>query len=197
MANVIVFIWMPHVDNFGHAALGIEGGPYVSWWPSDEVPVGAKGGSAMMGSVATAMSMRTDKEAEGGRNPDWASGPIPNMDVKKIRLWWNDLSPMSSNDAATRHTPVRAAGHYDLRDRQCASVVMEALLVGGLTAARFPKAYSIMMNSKIMTPMIVKDIAAAMTGEMGIWDTVATSLDYGQLASTLWNYRKAVLEFVK
>ena len=81
----IVFIWKPHVDNFGHAALHVHNGPYISWWPSG-TPASPSAKGSMFGSQAAASSMRSDKASEGNRIPDWAGGPIKGLDEDKIKL---------------------------------------------------------------------------------------------------------------
>lgn len=193
--SATAFVWRPYVDNFGHVALKINDGPYISWWPSG-TPVGPASKGSMFGSKAAASSMRKDKQSEGNRVPDWASAPIQGLKEDKIKLWWRDLSPHSSHQGPSRHGPVVTNGAYDLRDRQCASVVMEALLVGGISASNNPRAFAIMNNSKIMTPLIVKDIVSAVTGELGSWGFIGTQFDYGQILSTSWNYKGALWDFV-
>lgn len=173
---VTVFVWYPKKGNIGHATLLVAGGVYVSWWPSrDDAGVSRKNmqkwgnAAGMFGSTAEASSMTADKKMEGHRNPDWASAPIEGLDEAKINQWFQDLSPKSPM-GASRHTPVRTVGTYSLLDKQCSSTVVEALIVGGLSAWKFPLAYTLLFKTTYITPLDVKDIASAMTHEVGFFE---------------------------
>lgn len=178
--SVTIFVWKPKSGNIGHASLKVDGGVYVSWWPNPSgagVAVGTaqkKGDAApMFGSTAVASSMAFDRRAEAdkrieeNRNPDWASAPIKGLDEGQINRWYRELSP-SSPLGPSRHTPLATVGQYNLWDRQCASTVVQALLVGGLTPTRFPLAAAVLAKVSYITPLDVIDIASAMSGEIGV-----------------------------
>ena len=74
--SITVFVWDPGTDAYGHASLSIDGGAYVSWWPSDQKKGEGKLLGPMLGSRAYSSTMKQDKLAEK-RIPSWASAPIP------------------------------------------------------------------------------------------------------------------------
>jgi hypothetical protein len=171
--SVTVFVWKPHAGNIGHVTLKVDGGVYVSWWPNpggQGVSPGtlAKKGQVapMFGSNALASSMAVDIRSEGNRNPDWASAPIKGLDEGAINKWYQQLSPKSPL-GPSRHTPLATVGQYSLWNKQCASTVVTALLVGGLGPSRYPLAAAILAKVSYVTPLDVIDIASAMSGEVG------------------------------
>lgn len=162
---ITVFVWDPHVDMYGHASLSVDNGPYVSWWPSGQLEgAGAKTGKHLLGSRATASSMRRDKVSEK-RVPSWASAPISCLDEQAIALWWKKLSGRSGLPLDEK-SPNLANGRYNVLTTSCAGVVFEALVVGGLHKSALASAVASRLG-KIVAPNDLKDVADALSGHFG------------------------------
>lgn len=160
------FVWYPTAKNVGHAALALGNGTYVSWWPDgDKKGLGSTG--------ATSSSISVDRKIEGGlgkppRNPDYASGPLTKLNEADIENWWLKISGRIKGEhhAERQATKAIAGGRYDMAAKNCADLVLQALIVGGM-----PKAYPItsaMRGTNIITsPLYIKDLSEAMTGNSG------------------------------
>lgn len=160
---VTIFVWNPHGSNVGHAALSMTGGTYISWWPIE----------TMFGGQAHSSSIRLDRQRERAdkskppRNPDYASAPITDLDEGAIARFWEEMSGRSPDDPhASRMEPRRAHGNYNLFGENCANMVVRALFDGGLPTV-YPLAASIIAQAPMVTPLLVRDIAEAMTGGAG------------------------------
>ena len=164
---VTVFVWNPNNDAFGHAAMQIDSGPYISWWPNRDRPT-SKGQNVgyMFGSYAYVNSMKGDKEAEG-RPPSWASSPIKNLDEETIKIWWNKFSGCpKGKERGEFHTNSR----YNVLTTSCSGVVFNAMVAGGLHKNFFASAIAASCGN-VISPPDVQKIASALSGELGFWDT--------------------------
>ena len=164
---ITVFVWNPHVDMYGHASMHIQNGPYISWWPTANAS-NAKGRniSTMVGSYAFVNTIRDDKASEG-RSPSWASAPITCLDEEAIKLWWIKFSgcPKDKESGGFQTT-----SNYNVLTTSCSGVVFRALAEGGLHKQWL--ASTIAQNlGTVISPPDIKDLASALSGEMGIWDT--------------------------
>ncbi|MGZ8471225.1 MAG: hypothetical protein ACXWZ7_17635 [Gemmatirosa sp.] len=156
-----IFVWRPVGVNVGHASLSVGRGTYISWWPSDE---------HVLDSPAQSSGMRADKGFEGHpgppRNPDYASAPITGLDEDRIVSWWAEMSGRRPDDnSRSRHEPLPAIGRFKLLGANCSNMVARALLVGGLPQ-RYPLAAAILATNALMTPLLMIDVAEAITGDL-------------------------------
>lgn len=165
--SITVFVWEPHVDMYGHASMHIKDGPYISWWPTSaaSTDLGRKT-HPMLGSYAFVNSMRQDKASER-RPPSWASAPISCLDEGAIAAWWRLFSGCPPNKA---RGGFQTASTYNVLTTSCSGVVFRALVEGGLR--RHWMASSIAADlGAVISPADIKDLASALSGEMGFWDT--------------------------
>jgi hypothetical protein len=66
--NAEVYVWDPHVDGYGHAAIKLSNGSYISWWPG---PHGTKAQQYWTGRPGVASSYAKDIGPGGeGKGPD-------------------------------------------------------------------------------------------------------------------------------
>lgn len=181
---ITVFVWDAHVDMYGHASLSIDGGAYVSWWPSGELEgKGHTKGNGMLGSRAMASTMKTDKRSEK-RIPSWASAPITCLDEDAIGQWWGQQSGRSGT-LADEKRDTRSNGRYNVLTSSCAGKVFEALVVGGLH--KNPAADAIAGQlGLVISPNDIQDLAAALSGELGFWDTAKFAIPTD--VRNAWNY---------
>lgn len=164
---ITVFVWDPAVDMYGHASMHIQDGPYISWWPGEQT-VGKKGskGGAMLGSYAFVNSMRGDKSSEG-RPPTWASAPITCLDEEAIKTWWSKFSGCPPDKLKGEF---QTSATYNVLTTSCSGVVFRALVAGGLRKHGLASAIAANLGG-VVSPEDVKDVASALSGEMGFWDT--------------------------
>jgi hypothetical protein len=160
-----VLVWYPKPKAVGHAALALESGTYISWWPEGE-----KSGVQSANSVSSSISL--DKRLEGGKGnppkiPDYASAPIHGLDEAAIENWWLKVAKRAKVEGhAVRQQPNRiSGGKYNLFAKNCSDVVLEALLLGGMHKA-FPITMA-MTNNIVATPLYIRDLAEAMSGQTG------------------------------
>jgi len=197
---ITVFVWNPSVDAYGHAAMQIAGGPYISWWPSIDLPtISGILTNSMFGSYAYVNTMAEDQGAEK-RPPSWASAPITCLDEQAISSWWKKFSGNPRNSGG-----YQSLGKYNVLTTSCSGVVYTALLEGGLR--RHPMAFAVSANvGAIVSPADVKDVASALSGELGTRSTAKylqmTAIDYlspGQIpvGGAISDLRDAVKYFGK
>lgn len=184
--SVYVYIWDQHVDMYGHAALSINHSLYISWWPSKaEEGKGSLKGKSIIGSRAISSTMKNDRISEGNRIPSWVSAPIDGLDESSMEMWWYKKIGQKYC-APTGKKPSLTPSRYNVLSTSCSGVVFEALEVGK-GFAKFPKAAAIATRAgSVITPINVKDIAAAMSGELGFWDTAKHAVP-GDMRM-MWNY---------
>lgn len=67
--NAEVYIWDPHVDGYGHAAIKLSNGSYISWWPAGQA--NSKGEQYWSGRPGGGHSYAQDIGPAGeGKGPD-------------------------------------------------------------------------------------------------------------------------------
>ena len=165
--STTVFIWDPNADAFGHAAMQIDSGPYISWWPNPTPPSGKAGGIRnMFGSYAYVNSMKGDRASEG-RAPSWASAPIKNLDEAAMQLWWTKFSGCPKGK---ERGEFQTNSRYNVLTTSCSGVVFNAMVAGGLHKSFLASAIASSCGG-IISPPDVKEIAAALSGEIGFFDT--------------------------
>lgn len=164
---ITVFTWDPHVDMYGHASMHIHNGPYISWWPTSTASTTAgRKISPMFGSYAYVNNMKGDKASEG-RPPSWASAPITCLDEQAIEKWWRLFSGCAPGQEAGAF---KTTATYNVLTTSCSGVVYRALMEGG--ARKNWLASSIAQNlGNVISPIDIKDLASALSGELGFWDT--------------------------
>lgn len=138
MAKVTVYCWN-HVRggqgaSWGHSSLQIEGGPYISWWPSDEDrsytvdkkknPMLAKLMRKFIGTSCVYKVKHTcntslieDIRAEGERPDQSAEIADGVLDTNKMSLWWTGYQYESAS--------------YHVIKKNCSTAVIRALRAGG------------------------------------------------------------------
>jgi hypothetical protein len=139
----------------------LDTGGYVSWWPSGGVD--AKNPSTK---DAISQGISDDKREEGSL-PDYASPPIKGLDEAAMDTHWRRLSGRLSNEDHVTSQSLRpvASGGYDLFSNSCAGVVLD-VLVAGRMYWKYPVTRAMVGNNVIITPMLIKDLAEMMAGEL-------------------------------
>ena len=122
----------------------------------------------MFRSDAYASSMEADRIAEGSL-PTWASASITCLDEAAIAKWWRLLSGRSGSRADEKIPNAAPGGRYDLLYRNCSTVVMEAMKVGGMLKHPEAAAISYSLYNSTVSPLDVRDMASALSGELGFW----------------------------
>ena len=153
-----IFVWRPHGGLVGHASMGLSDGTYISWWPGPD--------GENFSSGATSHGMRADRSRHGeGKTPDYASPPIDGLDEAAMSKWWQQISARKPGDySTTRHEVQTAVGQFKLVGANCSNMVIRALLVGGVTS-KYPLAGAIIGKNAIATPLMMIDVAEAITGD--------------------------------
>lgn len=164
--SITVFVWDPNADAFGHAAMQIDSGPYISWWPNRDRPTEKGRSLYMFGSYAYVNSMKRDKAAEG-RVPSWASAPITNLDEAAMKLWWTKFSGCP---IGKERGEFQTNSRYNVLTTSCSGVVFNAMVAGGLHK-NFLASSIASSCGNIVSPPDIKDIASALSGELGFLDT--------------------------
>lgn len=113
-----VYIWYPRLSTrqVGHAALTLDDGTHISWWPSDKIE-----GKKSKKNPRDIGSLDEDIKLEG-RSPD-KTFTIPGLDEKAIKDWWE--------------TFLDADNKYHLAERNCCHIVMNALKAGGFKCKEY------------------------------------------------------------
>lgn len=112
----IVYVWMPHPPNVGHASLAIDAdqGPgkyeYVSWWPA----LGRSSKPVLPGAGAAQLSLKDDCEDEEGKYDQHEV--LTCLDSQRMREKWRSL---------------KKTGSYSLYFSNCAEMVVQVLVAGG------------------------------------------------------------------
>jgi Domain of unknown function (DUF4157) len=87
--NAEVYIWNPHVDGYGHAAIKLCDGTYISWWPAG---AGTKAQQYWTGRPGGSHSYADDIGPGGeGKDPDATYDLGCNcLDEDAIKKWYDD-----------------------------------------------------------------------------------------------------------
>ena len=107
-----VYIWYPSLSakQVGHAALTLDDGTHISWWPSEKLEgKKSKKNPRDIGSLAEDIALE-------GRKPD-TTFTVTGLDEKAIKEWWNAF--------------LDADNKYHLATKHCCHIVMNALKTGG------------------------------------------------------------------
>lgn len=133
-----VYIWYPTARpiQFGHAALTLDDGTHISWWPT-----GKTEGKKSKKNPREVGSLDEDIELEG-RKPDKAF-EVTSLDETRIKQWWEALLDTGEN--------------YNLATRNCCHIVMNALKAGGFMC----KSYAEYALKPRDVESILNDAAAA------------------------------------
>lgn len=122
---VHVYVWLPNLDNLGHASLRVDGGLpggvvyYSCWYKSEEkkilgkIKVGATLQAMTWGATAAQNTYDEDWSAEGGRDPH------------AVRL--DHLDETAIKKAINEHA---LANHYQAFFHNCAVHARQVLLAG-------------------------------------------------------------------
>jgi hypothetical protein len=94
--------------SFGHAAMKLDDGTYISWWPRDTNKVVDTGDPH---------TYEQDLEIEG-IPPDAEAINLGHLDTKAISIWWATFRQRTQN--------------YNLVTQNCAFTVLQALVAGGV-----------------------------------------------------------------
>lgn len=159
--TVTVFFWQPSLPSVGHVSMAIDGNPYISWWPASK-----------QANAAWAQTFKRDIAMEG-RMPTWASEPITCLDDEAMRRWWTKVSGRFDAVANTKQGgqyTQPGAGSYSLMFRNCAHLIVEGLKAGGMMKHAEAAAIAAPLEFKTVTPTDVRDMAIALSGELGLWD---------------------------
>ena len=107
-----VYIWYPSLRpiQVGHAAITLDDGTHISWWPS-----GKTEGKKSKKNPREIGSLSEDIDLEG-RRPD-VTFQVTGLNEGAIKAWWEAF--------------LDAGEKYDLRIRNCCHIVMNALKAGG------------------------------------------------------------------
>ena len=86
--SLTVHYWSPEIRPFriGHAALTLQDGTHISWWPAAE-------GSDLdhiLGVQGRAFSLEQDEKGENNTKP--VNVVLKGFDQEKIERWWNTFS---------------------------------------------------------------------------------------------------------
>jgi hypothetical protein len=144
---VTVYVWPPHENQVGHAAVGVSGPDgecHISWWPGGEGKAadGGKAKSVYWGVPAERYSLQRDIEGEGNRQP--TSVRLHGLDEKAIVKWWGDFANV----------------HWSLLNTNCAQVAADALRAGGASDPVAWRDWTDTWNT-VWTPMDVLRFAKA------------------------------------
>jgi uncharacterized protein RhaS with RHS repeats len=105
-----VYVWPSDKDHFGHAALELDDGTYISFWPT--------GMNAALSSEAF-LSKNLDQDTRGEGNRDPIKVRLDNLDEDAIKQWWSKFrSNLKDHD-------------FNFLWRNCSTIVSEALGAGG------------------------------------------------------------------
>ena len=115
-----VYVWDSSADGWGHAAVMLDDGTYISWWPGTDLDGKFKGGDGPWNNIYDALhepdrSFEADKKDESGEL--W-SKKIDGLDEDSIRKWWDEFSNDDDNLWSTF-------------SQNCSTVAAEALKRGG------------------------------------------------------------------
>ena len=113
-----VFIWHPTASpiQVGHAALTLDDGTHISWWPQ-----GKTEGKKSKKNPRDVGSLDEDIRLEG-REPDKIF-KITGLNDKAIKKWWDAF--------------IAADNKYNLASRNCCHIVLSALRRGGFNCDPF------------------------------------------------------------
>lgn len=155
---ITVYVWETGSNGVGHVSMLVNTTTYVSWWPSE-----------LRKDRAWAATLENDRHMEGSY-PHWASDPITSLDEKAIERWWIKMagSPALEDQQVGGRFTQPAQGSYGLWTRNCAHVVAEGLIEGGLL--KNPAAASVYHSMVIgpLTPGRIREIVMALTSGHGI-----------------------------
>jgi hypothetical protein len=86
--NAEVYVWNPHVDGYGHAAIKLSDGTYISWWPAG--PANAKSEQYWSGRAGGGRTYADDIGPDGENAPPDATYDIGNncLDEDLIKAWY-------------------------------------------------------------------------------------------------------------
>lgn len=114
-----VYIWIKNNGDWGHSALGLNDGTYISWWPSDQshdFPLG----NGALGDYFTADTISDSLYRDEG--PD-GEGSLPteiihldNLDESAIKDWWEKF---------------KKTHKYNSAFQNCSTTIFDALSAGG------------------------------------------------------------------
>ena len=87
--NAEVYVWNPHVDGYGHAAIKLSDGTYISWWPAG--PASSKGEQYWSGRAGGGRTYADDIGPDGENAAPDATYDIGNncLDEARIKTWYN------------------------------------------------------------------------------------------------------------
>ncbi|EFA00764.1 hypothetical protein TcasGA2_TC003650 [Tribolium castaneum] len=109
-----VFLWEARdYYNFGHISMSLSDGTYISFWPEEEVVLIEKKKSQ----EALPHIYAEDVEVEGRPSDQVLTLPDDIVNAEKIKSWWNSY---------------KYANQWNLFGNNCAFVIREAFLVGGI-----------------------------------------------------------------
>jgi RHS repeat-associated protein len=109
-----VYIWRytGTKENWGHAAIRLENGTYISWWPG---PDNFSGGSKIFESDAFEPSYARDVQLE--QAPPDVVIRLTNLDEAAIQRWWDDFQKKTKKWKTVR--------------QNCSTTAAQALKAGG------------------------------------------------------------------
>src|SRR5579864_4186396 len=111
-----VLIWNSTSGTWGHTAVQLDDGTYISFWPADGAPK-----NPFSNVPSTTHTQALDIEAEG-KKPDEVV-QINGLDELAIAKWWTEF----------KNKMVSGKKPYQGRRRNCSTVAALALMVGGAT----------------------------------------------------------------
>jgi len=112
------------IENVGHAALGLDDGTYISWWPDHAV----SRDSGFRSSGFSTQSFAADIAAEGAK--PGLSQPIRGLAEDVIRSWWVRVAERGFAIPYTIENNPKTT-HFDLWRTNCSNIVAIALRLGG------------------------------------------------------------------
>lgn len=105
-----IFLWKFHGKNVGHLSMALSNGTYISFWPNEDLQLKRKKNPA-------SLSYEDDEYSQGRPADNVLELPDDIVDQEKIKVWWSDYVDHNK---------------YHLLTNNCALVVQQALLVGGI-----------------------------------------------------------------
>ncbi|XP_044269504.1 uncharacterized protein LOC123014438 [Tribolium madens] len=106
-----VYLWRFHGTNVGHLSMSLSDSIHISFWPQEELELKRKKNAAGV------QSYEDDVKSEGRPADEILELPDDIVNQDKIKSWWSNYTTNN---------------RYHLLTKNCAKVVQEALIVGGI-----------------------------------------------------------------